>query len=136
MAKPLSIAVNEDINHILEKHRLLPPNHFGGRPGRTTTDTIHLLVKFVQDAWRAGEVVSALFLDVKGAFPSVDINLLTVEMRKRGIPEEYTDWIKEKLSGRKTSICFDDFRSDPMEIFAGLDKGVHCPQHCTQYTTH
>ena len=70
------MAVAEDLTFITEKYNLLPKQHFGRRPGRTTTDAIHLIVKFVQDAWRVGKVASALFLDVKGAFPSVDITTL------------------------------------------------------------
>lgn len=71
LAKPLSMAVAEDISYILEKHNLLPEHHFGGQAGRTATDAIHTTTKFIVDAWRARETVSALFLDIKGAFPSV-----------------------------------------------------------------
>jgi len=42
----------------------------------------------VKDAWQKGLVASTLFLDIKGAFPSVDIDRLIHNMRKRGIPEE------------------------------------------------
>jgi ribonuclease HI/endonuclease/exonuclease/phosphatase family metal-dependent hydrolase len=125
LGKPLSMAVAEDISFIVEKHNLLPKHHFGARPGRCTTDAIHLLVKYIHDAWRAGKVVSALFLDVKGAFPSVDIRQLKHEMRKRGIPRQYSDWVGEKLSGRATTISFDDFQSKLIDIAAGLDQG--CP---------
>jgi hypothetical protein len=77
-----------------EAHNILPSGHYGARPGRTTTDSIHMLTKTVKDAWRKGQVVSSLFLDVKAAFPSVDINRLFHNMRKRGIPKEYTEWMK------------------------------------------
>ena len=40
-----------------------------------------------------GKVVTGLFLDVKKAFPSVDIKRLIHNMRTKGIPK----------------ICFDDF---------------------------
>lgn len=125
LGKPLSMAVAEDISYIVEKHDLLPKCHFGARPGRATTDAIHLLVKYIQDAWRAGKVVSALFLDVKGTFPSVDVQRLKHEMRRRGIPRQYSDWIGEKLAGRATTISFDDFRSRLTDTAAGLDQG--CP---------
>jgi hypothetical protein len=82
-----------------------------------------VMVKFIKDAWRAGEVVTALFLDVKGAFPSVDVARLLHEMRRRGFPVEVIDWVEEKLKGRATRICFDDFQSEPINIGAGLDQG-------------
>ena len=49
---------------ILETHNLLPSTHFGGRPGRSTTDSLHLLETTIRHAWRQGKVVSALFLDI------------------------------------------------------------------------
>ena len=56
-----------------------------------------MLTKMVKDAWRKGQVVSTLFLDVKGVFPSIDTNQLIHNMKKRGILEEYTDWMKRQL---------------------------------------
>lgn len=41
-----------------EKTGILPKNHFGGRQGRATMDSVHLMVKLVEDAWRKGEVAS------------------------------------------------------------------------------
>jgi hypothetical protein len=91
LAKPLSMSVAEDITHILEKHQQLPEQHFGARSGHMATDAAHLVVKYIQDAWRHNQVVSALFLDIKGAFPSVDIPTLQDEMRMQGLPKEYSD---------------------------------------------
>jgi hypothetical protein len=130
LAKPLSMAVAEDLTYILEKHNLLPEQHFGGRPGRTATDAVHVTTKFITDAWRAGEVVSALFLDIKGAYPSVDIPTLQHEMKMRGLPSQYTNWIGEKLRGRSTSIIFDDFRSELLDILGGLDQGCSLSPIC------
>lgn len=44
--------------------------HFGGRPGRTTTDALHALTYRIKDAWRKKQVVAVLFLDIEGAFPN------------------------------------------------------------------
>jgi hypothetical protein len=106
-----------------ENHNIIPANHFGARPGCTTTDSIHMLTKTVKDAWRKGQVVSALFLDVKGAFLSVDINGLIHNMRKRGIPKEYTEWMRRRLKNRSTSIFFDDYHTEIFAVINGLDQG-------------
>src|SRR5882757_3402188 len=86
MARLLNSCQTDDIVTMCEKHNILTANHFGARPGCTTTDSIHMLTKTVKDAWHKGQVTSTLFLDVKGAFPSVDINRLIHNMKKRGIP--------------------------------------------------
>ena len=76
---------------------ILPMNHFGGRPGRATTDSIHLLVKLVKDTWRKGEVATLLCLDVKAAFLSAAVDVLLQEMRECGIPLGHMDWFKRRL---------------------------------------
>ena len=68
-AKLLSVLIADRVSYILEKHNLLPSTHFGGRPGRSTTDSLHLLETTIHHAWRQGKVVSVLFLDLEGAFP-------------------------------------------------------------------
>jgi hypothetical protein len=67
----LSSCIAEDLAHMAEIHGLLPANHFGCRLGHTTTDTFHYIIKFIKDAWHRQKIVSVLYLDVKGAFPSV-----------------------------------------------------------------
>jgi len=94
MARLLNSCQTEDIVMMCEEHNILPANHFGAHPGCTMTDSIHLLTKTVKDAWCKGQVASALFLDVKGAFPSVGIDRFIHNMQKRGIPQEYMEWMR------------------------------------------
>lgn len=42
-AKLLSAIIAEDISYLIKHNMLLPNNHFGGWPGRMTTDTLHYL---------------------------------------------------------------------------------------------
>lgn len=125
MSKILSACVAEDLSYWVEKLQLLPTGHFGARPGRNTTDALHLLLDFIKRAWRRGHVVTVLFLDIKGAFPSVVVDTLIHDMRTRGIPRKYTNWIKTKLTRRQTTIAFDDYESEAINITNGVDQG--CP---------
>ena len=83
--------IAEILSYQAEKHNLLPKSNFGSCPGRNTTDALHPTVKFIFDQWRKGNVVSALFLDIKEAFPSVEVNELIHNMRMKGISLEYTN---------------------------------------------
>ncbi|EUC61419.1 hypothetical protein RSOL_394950, partial [Rhizoctonia solani AG-3 Rhs1AP] len=49
MSKICSSCIANRLNHLVETHNLLPAHHFGGRAGRNTTDSMHLLHKFVKD---------------------------------------------------------------------------------------
>lgn len=98
MARLLNSCQTSTMVTMCKTLNILPLDHYGARPGKTTTDSIHMLTKIVKDAWRKGQVASSLFLDIKGAFPSVDISCLIHNMRKRGIPREYTDGMRRRLS--------------------------------------
>ena len=51
IAKLLSSIVAEEISYLTETHQLIPATHFGRRPGRMTTNSLHLLVDTVKAAW-------------------------------------------------------------------------------------
>jgi ribonuclease HI len=123
LARLLNGCKTEDLVLMCEKTGILPHNHFGGRPGRATTDSVHLLVKTVKDAWRKGEVASLLCLDVKAAFPSAAVDVLLHEMRMCGVPGGHVEWFERRLQGRKTSLIFDDYRSETFDIDEGIDQG-------------
>jgi len=123
IAKLLSSIVTEDIVYLTETHGLLPVNHFGGRPGQTTSDSLHLLVDTVKAAWRCKQVVSALFLDIEGAFPNAVTERLLHNLRKRRIPERYIVLISSMLMGRKNRLKFDDFSSNWFPLDNGIVQG-------------
>ena len=131
MAKILSACVAEDLASLAERHNMFPANHFGGRPGRATNDSLMLSTQWIYEKWRQKQVVTALFLDIQGAYPNVVIPMLIHEMRKRGVPKAYTDWTTTKLTGRKTTLRFDDFISQPFDVINGEDQG--CPASTVWY---
>ena len=122
-AKLLSAIMADRTAYILETHNLLPATHFGGRPGRTTEDSLHLLESTVRNAWRQGKVASALFLDIEGAFPNAVTDRLLHNMKCRRLPPEIVEYTKQLLSGRKTRLRFDDYSSEWFDITNGIGQG-------------
>jgi len=80
-------------------------------------------MKTIKDTWCKGQVASALFLNVKGAFPSIDINCLIHNMKKQGILQEYTEWMRRRLENRQTTISFDNYQTTAFKVLNGLDQG-------------
>jgi hypothetical protein len=89
-SKLLTSIIADQVSFNLEIHNLLLAHHFGGRPGRTTTDSFHTLEVIVKYAWRSGKVASILFLDIEGAFPNAVTDRLAHNMRKRRLPPDET----------------------------------------------
>ena len=121
--KVLTAIVAEDVAHLVEKNALLPDTHFGGRPGRTTTDAIHYLVDKIKSAWGRKKVASILFLDVEGAFPNAVTDRLIHNLKRRRVPTAYIKFIERLLKGRKTRLKFNDFISELIEITNGIGQG-------------
>jgi hypothetical protein len=121
--KVLAAVLADQLSHYSEKHHLLPSHHFGGRPGRSTTDAIHLLVHKIKCAWRQGNVTSVLFLDVEGAFPNAVPSRLIHNLCKRHIPNRYVNFITGMLEGRTTYLKFDDHTSEGINIDNGIGQG-------------
>ena len=71
LGKLFSSIVADKLSHFCETRNVFPPNQFGRRPLRCTTDSILLLTHKIKDGWRNRKVASVLFLDVQGAFPNV-----------------------------------------------------------------
>ena len=123
IAKLFSSFIVEDITYLTEKHELLPANHFGRRPGQTTTDSLDLLVDSVKAAWRRKQVASVLFLDVEGAFPNVVKERLLHNLCKRQIPDAYVAIINNMLTNRWNQLKFDDFKSEWFQLDNGIIQG-------------
>jgi len=125
LGKLFSSIVADDLSHYSETRGVFPSNQFGGRPSRSTSDSMLLLTHCIKEKWRQKKVASVLFLDVQGAFPNVVKEVLIHNMRLRGVPTKYVRLTELMLTGRKTRLSFDDFISDFIEINNGNNQG--CP---------
>ena len=123
--------VADDLSHFCEMREVLPANQFGGRPARTTSDSMLLLTHRIKEAWRQKKVASVLFLDVQGAFPNVVREVLIHNMRLRSVPAKYVRLVELMLTGRKTRLLFNDFVSEPIPVKNGNNQG--CPLSMIYY---
>lgn len=121
--KLLTAVVAEQLTYVLEHHHLLPNTHFGGQPGRSTMDSLHLLEETIKNAWCSHKVVSALFLDIKGAFPNAVTKCLLHNMRMRRIPANLIHFTELVLSNRHTQLKFNGFTSDWFPVTNGIGQG-------------
>ncbi|KAJ3474388.1 hypothetical protein NLI96_g12485 [Meripilus lineatus] len=123
LGKVMESIMARRLSALAEQYNLLPPNHFGGRPGRTTTDAVLYLTQRIKDAWRTRGVASVLFLDISQAFPSVSHERLIHNLRKRQVPNTIINWVQSFLKDRKTRLHFDDFVSELLTASTGVPQG-------------
>lgn len=121
--KLLTAVVADQLTHILEHHKLLPNTHFGGRLGRSTSDSLHLLEETIKNAWCSHKVALVLFLDIEGAFPNAVTERLLHNMRMRWIPAELIQFTEQVLTHRQTQLKFDGFVSEWFPVTNGIGQG-------------
>jgi hypothetical protein len=80
ISKGLEAVVARRLSYLAETYRLLPENHFGGRPNRSAEQALNLLAEKIYEAWRAYRVLSLVSFDVQGAFngvhPSAELGVI------------------------------------------------------------
>jgi len=123
IGKVLESIMADHISYLCETHNLLPEHHFGGRPGRTTEDAMLILSESIHQAWKKGEIFSAILMDVSGAFNNVHHKRLIHNMRKRKIPLEITQWVLSFLSNRTTQMRFNGITTHSIPTPTGIPQG-------------
>ena len=93
---------------------------------------MHYVEQFAKNAWRKGQVASALFLDIQAAFPNMRKDKLIASMKARNIATEYCDFIEMILTQRQIQLKFDDHTSNPFSPENGCCQG--CPLSMLLYT--
>jgi hypothetical protein len=116
MWKVLTAIIANHISFLTEEHQLLPVKHFGGRPGCTTVDALHLLTYKIKEAWRSGKIAAVLFLDIEGPFPNAVLAKLLHNLRKRGVSNKYMEFVSCMLHDRNTMLKFNGYTSDHIKI--------------------
>ena len=123
LGKILESIIATTISYLTETHNLLPEGHYGARPGRNTEDAMLNLSERIHHSWKQGEIYTALFLDVAGAFNNVHHKRLIHNLRTRKIPTSIALWIQSFLTDRTTHLQFNGATSQEISVPAGIPQG-------------
>ena len=99
LSKGFETVMASRLAFMAEAYGLLPAGHMGDHQCSSTEHAVHSLVEKMITAWNNKKVVSALFLDVTGAFDNVSHVRLLHNLRKRRIDLRIVKWIRSFLEG-------------------------------------
>lgn len=124
ISKILEKIVARRLSFLAETYSLLPANHFGGRPKRSSEQAVDVIVEQIHRAWRGDRVLSLVTFDVQGAFNGVHPEILCERMQDRQIPAQLVGWVHSFCSGRTASVVVGQYTSDTLRIrHAGIPQG-------------
>ena len=95
----------------------------GGRKQRSAIDAVMCLTHDIQLANNNNKVLSALLLDVKGAFDHVSLNQLLKVMKKLHLPQTVLRWVQCFLTDRRITLAFDGERNQSERVNSGIPQG-------------
>ncbi|KAJ1706371.1 putative reverse transcriptase [Aspergillus flavus] len=122
LGKILESTVATRIAWALEKHKLLPKPHLGGRKGISTDHAIQLILDYIYRAWGQGRKVSMVLLDVSGAFDNVSHTRLLFNLRQLRLGY-FADWLQSFLTNRSTRISLAGELSSEFSTPTGIPQG-------------
>lgn len=85
----------------VEDNNLLSVTQFGFRRGKGTTDCLALLSSDIQLAFAQKREMASVFLDIKGAFDSVSIEVLCEKLHQRGFSTVLNNFLYNLLSEKE-----------------------------------
>jgi ribonuclease HI len=123
LGKIFESLLTKRITYWAENNNVIAHGHFGGRANRCTDDANLFLSSWIRQKWRERKIVSALFLDVKSAYPSVIKDRLIDTLINKNIPSYLGAIVQSILSNRSTSLRMDGYLSPSFDLKCGLPQG-------------
>lgn len=104
LTKTYERMIKTRLDWYLEYYSKLPPTQYGFRRGKGTLDAVSQLVTDIQCSFTNNSYLACLFVDIKGAYDSVDLNILTEKMLSLNIGTRASASILQLFQNRKIFI--------------------------------
>lgn len=107
-----------------ESRWIIPHNQFGFRKGRSTTDSLLKFTGDIQESFCENSHLISTFLDVSGAFDSIDLPTLVEILHSYNIPGKVSKWIFDFFYSRTVFLKFNHVLHGPKKAYKGVPQGA------------
>jgi hypothetical protein len=123
LSKVFENVIKNRFTCFLNKHSILHNNQFGFTKGCSTSMPIIKLIDKITENIDSKLYSVAIFLDFKKAFDSLDHSVLLTKLEHYGIRGIALTLIKNYLTDRTQSVCYNNTISTPQTIITGVPQG-------------
>lgn len=123
LSKLLEKLIYSRLNGHLDENNILNDNQFGFRKGRSTYMPLLLFYEKVTSALEANRITCGLYLDLRKAFDTVDIDILLGKLLCYGVMGRAHDMMKSYLTNRSQCVQIDETRSGFLPLEIGVPQG-------------
>ena len=107
----------------LTKQGSIFEGQYGFRRGHSTFMAITDLVEKIRIAWQKGFHCSAVFIDFRKAFDTVNHKILLIKMERLGIRGAILKLFKSYLENREQYVIFGEAKSSAQQVGIGVPQG-------------
>jgi hypothetical protein len=123
MGKVLEKLMATRLSLMAESHDILHADQIGRRPKCLAIDAAMALMHEVEANAGNHFMISAIFLDVRGAFDNISSACLLTTIHMLGCPAAVMSWCSSFLSDRTTVLSFDGRTDTQRPIQTGIPQG-------------
>ena len=115
--------IHNQLIDFLDLHNVLFKQQFGFRKKHSTSHAISCLYEKLINNLENGEMSAVLFIDLKSAFDTIDIDILLQKMEHYGIRNNVFRLLKSYLTDRKQYVNCGDLKSEILSVLCGVPQG-------------
>ena len=107
----------------LELHGVLSKQQFGFRKKHSTSHAVNCLHEKLINNFENGDMSAVLFIDLKSAFDTIDIDILLKKMEHYGLRNNVLNLFKSYLTDRKQYVNCKELKSEILTVLCGVPQG-------------
>ena len=115
--------VYNKVMDFISENNVLYDHQYGFRNGRSTQQAIIIHVEKIIKSQDIGNIVIALFIDLKKAFDAIDHQILLRKLYSYGIRGSMLKWFESYLTTRSQYVVFDGEASETHGVKCGVPQG-------------
>ena len=123
MSKILEQLINSRLVKHITDNALIHENQFGFQKNRSTYMPLLILQEIITKSFENGEHVLGIFLDLRKAFDTVDIDILLCKLKRLGIRNKSFQIIQSFLKNRKQCVKIGHSISSYRQVTMGVPQG-------------
>ena len=123
ISKVVEKIAHQQLYKYLTERFILNKAQFGFRPGHSTTAALASMTDTWFEAIDNGQLVCAIFLDLRRAFDSVNIGILLTKLQNMGCSDKTLEWFNSYLNLRSQHVKYKQSISGGKTISIGVPQG-------------
>ena len=107
----------------LDENNILSKQQFGFRKKHSTSHAVSCLYEKLVQNYEKGELSAVLFVDLKSAFDTIDIDILLQKLDHYGFRNNVLSLLKSYLLDRKQYVNSEQLKSEILLVLCGVPQG-------------